>query len=147
MTRKEFMLLCSGGCLALVGLSMFTEAKAATIHTALQDDEKKKITLLKTKFEKKKGDEVTYRKYIIVNDELLEFPVIVYRFEDGSYNALLMRCTHRGAELNAGGDTLSCSAHGSEFNNKGEVLEGPADESLKTFPVTTDDENIYINIA
>ena len=30
---------------------------------------------------------------------------------------------------------------------KGVVLEGPADEPLKTFIVTTDEENIYINIA
>jgi cytochrome b6-f complex iron-sulfur subunit len=50
-------------------------------------------------------------------------------------------------ELNVNGDMLSCPAHGSEFNNKGAVLQGPAERPLKKFPVTTDNENIYIHIS
>ena len=47
-----------------------------------------------------------------------------------------MQCTHQGAELQASGDMLQCPAHGSEFNNKGTVTNGPADTDLRTFPVT-----------
>jgi cytochrome b6-f complex iron-sulfur subunit len=67
--------------------------------------------------------------------------------EEDNYVALLLKCTHRGCELNAGGGIYSCPCHGSEFSSTGKVLEGPADKDLETFITNTDDENIYIHLS
>ena len=87
------------------------------------------------------------RQYIIVNNDQLEFPIYLYRFSENDYTALLMKCTHQGNELQASGDYLHCSAHGSEFNNKGVVAQGPAEKDLRSFKVTSDNEKIFIDLS
>jgi Rieske Fe-S protein len=57
-----------------------------------------------------------------------------------------MKCTHQGNELSASGDHLTCSAHGSEFNNKGMVAQGPAEKNLRAFKVTADADKIFIDL-
>ncbi|WP_276132388.1 Rieske (2Fe-2S) protein [Polluticoccus soli] len=146
MTRQEFLKLCGGGCLAVVAMTALGGVAKAAIKQPLQDEENK-IAIEKSKFEKKKDDEVTYRTYIKISPEGLDFPIVVYRFDENDYAALLLQCTHRGAELNINGDTVSCPAHDSEFSNRGEVLNGPADEPLKTFAVTSDEQFIYVNLV
>jgi len=87
-----------------------------------------------------------FRKYVVVQHERLKYPVCVYRFDAATYTALLMRCTHQGAELQVFGDRLECPAHGSEFNDKGVVENGPADTNLRTFPVTIHNDHLYISL-
>ena len=88
-----------------------------------------------------------HRQYVIVRNEALEFPVYLYRFSETEFSALLMKCTHQGNELQASGDHLHCSAHGSEFNNRGIVAQGPAEENLRTFKVTSDANRIFIDLS
>ena len=87
-----------------------------------------------------------YRKYIIVRNEQLEYPICLYRLSEKEYTALLMRCTHQGTELQAGGDSLHCPAHGSEYDQQGKVTQGPAEENLRTFPVQADEKQILIQL-
>ena len=74
-----------------------------------------------------------------MQNEILQHPICIYRFNENTFKALLMKCTHQGAELQVFGDKLQCPAHGSEFNNQGEVKDGPADHDLRTFPITISD--------
>jgi Rieske Fe-S protein len=104
------------------------------------------LSVLKSEFSYLKKDKPLLREYIIVRNEKLEFPIYVYRFSNDDYSALLMKCTHQGNELQASGDHLSCPAHGSEFNNKGAVAEGPAEDNLRAFKVTTDNDKIFIDL-
>ena len=50
-------------------------------------------------------------------------------------------------ELNVNGELLTCSAHGSEFNPKGEVVNGPATARLRSFPTRTDANNLFIDLS
>ncbi len=50
-------------------------------------------------FETKAGNEIHYKKYVIVNNDTLKFPICVYRHDAKNYTALWMQCTHQGAEL------------------------------------------------
>jgi Rieske Fe-S protein len=75
------------------------------------------------------------------------FPIVVYRLNATEYSALLMKCTHQGQELNANGDQLSCPAHGSEFDNRGRVLEGPAEAPLTSYKTRIENGQIYIQMA
>ena len=47
---------------------------------------------------------------------------------------------------NAAGDYLQCPAHGSEYDNRGKVTNGPADKDLRTFPVTIDNNQLFIDL-
>jgi Rieske Fe-S protein len=93
-----------------------------------------------------KKDKVLERAYVIVRNDSMEFPIYVYRFSDDAYAAVLMKCTHQGNELQASGDHMHCPAHGSEFSNRGIVAQGPAEENLRTFKVTSENDTIFIDL-
>ena len=145
MDRKEFLQMCGGGCLGLVGISL-TQACSPTKHiqsTAINNQ----VTILKTDFIDSGKEQNKFRKSIICKVNGLDYPIAVYRFSDNYYSALLLRCSHQGNELSMNGDILSCSAHGSEFSNKGEVIQGPAEQALQSFKVTNDQEHIYVHLT
>lgn len=65
-------------------------------------------------------------------------PIYVHRHDDGSFTAVLSRCTHRGCQVRPAGTRLTCPCHGSEFTPAGEVLEGPAERPLQNYDVAAD---------
>jgi Rieske Fe-S protein len=97
-------------------------------------------------FKVNKAGNNSFRSYVIVRNDDLKYPICVYRFGDKDYSALWMQCTHQGTELQAAGDYLHCPAHGSEFSNKGQVINGPADRNLKSFPVTITNNELFIDL-
>ena len=145
MNRKQFIKTCGIGCLGLTGISLLQNCKpakqvqAVTYNNQLQID--KKEFEISTKAKKK------YRRSIVSKPEHSDFPIVIYRFSETEYTALLLRCTHQSSELNLNGDIMTCSAHGSEFNNRGEVLQGPAEQKLHAFKVTSDEFKIYIHLS
>ncbi len=146
MDRKEFIKVCSGTCLGLIGISLLNQSCTAT-HYVQSTVSNNNLSVAKTEFTITKKGQTDFRKYIIVKSETLEFPIVVYRLSANSYQAMLMRCSHQGIELSVNGDILSCSAHGSEFSKQGAVIQGPADQPLKSFSVTEDENNIYIKLS
>ena len=146
MDRKEFLKVCGVTCLGVIGVSALLQSCVGTHHVQgiLNNN---KIEINKAEFIHLKKGESSFRKYIIVRFDKSDFPVVVYRFSETDYKAMLLRCTHQGNELNVNGDLISCPAHNSEFTNKGEVLTGPADRSLETFPVIIEEKNIYIQVV
>ena len=97
-------------------------------------------------FETSAGNDKYFKKYLVVHNDTLKYPICIYRFNETEYSALWMRCTHNGAELQVFGDKLQCPAHGSEFNNKGEVVTSPADDALRTFPVRIENNQLKISL-
>lgn len=59
-------------------------------------------------------------------------------------------CTHEDARLcdgNLNGTLVKCPLHGSRFDLvSGKVLDDPADEDLMVYPVTIEDDTVYITI-
>jgi len=94
---------------------------------------------------KEKGS-TAYRSFLVVRNDALKYPICIYRFGNNEYSALWMKCSHQGAELQASGDYLQCPAHGSEFNNKGLATTGPASANLRSFPVTVNNNEIFIDL-
>jgi len=58
-----------------------------------------------------------------------------YKDTEGTLHLVDITCTHLGCELtwNCAERTWDCPCHGSRFNFKGEIIEGPALEPLKYF--------------
>lgn len=123
---------------------MFSSCQST--HYATGIIEPNGLSVAKSEFIYLKKDVQMMREYIIVRNDKLEFPIYLYRFSDNEYSALLMKCTHQGNELQASGDHLHCSAHGSEFNNKGVVAQGPAENNLRSFKVNAENQSIFIDL-
>jgi Rieske Fe-S protein len=146
MQRKEFLHQCGFACLGMLGLGMLLEScgTSKSLSGLLTD---KRLTIPLSSFANTSKGQSAYKRYIIVRNEGLNYPIVVYRQSDTDYTALLLRCTHQYIELNVSGELLTCPAHGSEFNNKGEVVQGPAGTGLRQFPTTADAQNLYIELA
>jgi uncharacterized membrane protein/nitrite reductase/ring-hydroxylating ferredoxin subunit len=75
--------------------------------------------------------------------------IVIGKTESG-YAAFDDRCTHRGASLADGVlicETVQCPWHGSQFNVKnGNVVSGPAEESIKTYGMEINNDSAYILI-
>jgi Rieske Fe-S protein len=144
MDRKEFIkkcsLACAGGSLFTLLLQGCVSARIVAAPMVGSD-----LVVQQSEFEYLKKDQVQFRKYIVVQNDQLQYPVCVYRL-DGNYTALWMKCTHQGTELQAFGNKLHCPAHGSEFNNKGGVENGPASNPLRTFFVIVADGQLKISL-
>ena len=69
----------------------------------------------------------------------------------GEYFATQDTCSHEDASLATGslhGDLVKCPLHGSRFNVRtGQVLDEPAEENLKTYPVKIDGERICVRVT
>ena len=70
---------------------------------------------------------------------------------DGCVYAADDTCTHEDASLSTGslrGEWIKCPLHGSRFNVRtGEVLEEPAEENLKVYPVRVEGDRILVQLA
>jgi Rieske Fe-S protein len=138
---KQSCLLCAGAGFIPVGLS-----GCQATHYVNGTVEATGLVISKSEFTYIKKEQSFTRQYIIVQNEKLEFPIYLYRFSENEYSALWMKCAHQGAELQAAGDHLHCPSHGSEFNNKGIVSNGPAEKNLRSFPVSTLADKIVIDL-
>jgi len=146
MDRREFISNACMTCLGSGTLINFLSSCSATRY-ASGTLEPMGISIPAADFiTSSKGKGVT-RQSIIIHHDNLEFPIYLFRTNDNNYTALWMKCTHQGAELNASGDHLYCSSHGSEFDSNGKATHGPAEKNLRSFPVTLQNEKIIIELA
>lgn len=90
--------------------------------------------------------ELLDNKFVLVDHSKLLAPVHLSKTSESEYMAMLLLCTHKGCDVKPAGSIFVCPCHGSEFNSKGAVLQGPAEEALQLYTTTTDNENIYINL-
>ena len=145
MKRRNFIV---GGCTACLSMAVVPTllTSCTTTRYITGNIEKDGLKVSKTEFKISEKGNKAYRSFIIIRNDAFKYPICVYRFSEQDYTALWMRCTHQGTELQASGDFLQCPAHGSEFNNKGQVTNGPADNNLRTFPITVSNNELFIDM-
>ncbi len=61
--------------------------------------------------------------------------------------AILMRCSHQDSALVALNKGFTCSMHGSQFEDSGEVISGPATAPLKKFKVSQNETSYLIQLS
>jgi len=145
MERRKFIKTCCYSAIGIPLIGIFLQS-CGTIYYANIKAEGKKLIVPKSEFLQIKKDKTVERSFVFVQPDYFDFPICLYRIKE-NYYASLLKCTHRGCELNVGGGIYSCPCHGSEFTVKGKVLEGPAEENLKTYKTKTDHEKIYIYLS
>ena len=77
---------------------------------------------------------------------------IVIANVDGQFFAFNNTCTHAmcslGDDGELDGEVVMCGCHGSEFNVKtGEVVQGPADEPVKTYSISVTGDDITVSLS
>lgn len=143
MDRKKFIKNCGFSCIGGVAITTLLQGCSGTkiISGKIGSDD---LSIPLKDFETKDGNKIQFKKYILVQNEFLKYPICVYRFNENEYAALWMQCTHQGAELQVFGNKLQCPAHGSEFDNKGNLQSGPAEKKLRSFPITVEGNQLKI---
>lgn len=145
MKRREFI---TNGCTACLSLAVFGQLLPSCTATKYLSGKLIKDGLLldEESFSVNKNGHITYLEFLVIRNDELKFPICVYRFSATDYSALWMQCAHQGAEVQVMGNYLHCPAHGSEYNNRGNVTNGPAIKDLKTFPVSVNNRQLFIDL-
>lgn len=145
MNRKDFIKTCGYTCLGIAGISLLMESCTPTKYITVSIVNKQ-LSIAKKEFIEIKDSKEKTLRHLIIRTKDIDFPIVLYRFSETEYSALLLKCSHQNSELNVNGDLLTCNAHGSEFDNKGEIVQGPADAPLTSYKTTNDLQNIYIHL-
>ncbi|MEQ8363030.1 MAG: Rieske (2Fe-2S) protein [Cyclobacteriaceae bacterium] len=145
MKRNEFIKTCGSICLSTSAISLLLQS-CGSIHYASHTLEVNTIKLNRSEFVELKNEQTNQRSFVIIKEEALPFPIVVYENGDQA-TALLMQCTHQGCEVNPNAYSLVCPCHGSEFDTTGKVISPPAEEPLKKYKVTMDDRHYYIHLS
>lgn len=146
MERRDFLVT---GCQAGLGLcltALLGESCGTAAYFAQMTVETDKISVRKSEFQYLKKEAIQERSYVFVKPAGAAFPICLYK-KDNQYTACLMKCTHKGCEVEVQGSRYVCPCHGSEFSTAGAPLEGPAERPLKTFKTTEDENAVYIWVA
>ncbi len=145
MDRRKFLKNSCVACVSATAMAGVLSSCQSTLYISGKLG-KDGLSIDPAEFIINQNGKKTYRSFIIVRNDALQFPICIYRFSEKEYSALWMRCTHQGTELQVSGDQLQCTAHGSEFDNKGTVKTGPADRNLRNFPVTVNNDHLFIDL-
>ena len=84
---------------------------------------------------------------LVVKAPQLPGPIILRNLAEVGIVAVSSICTHRGCEVRPMPHSLQCPCHGSEYDELGEVLEGPATRPLKRYEVIETPELLIIKVS
>ena len=143
MRRRDFVSTCGMACMGLTffGTSLSSCISYKTVSGKIENEYL--VVSLDDFYLSKRKKQLSY---LIVRNQALKYPVCLYRITNDEFTALLMKCTHQGVELQAYGDKLFCSAHGSEFDKTGKVMNGPATDELRNFSVIKQNNELKITL-
>jgi len=74
------------------------------------------------------------------------YDIAVEKKNEGLYESMLLQCTHQRNQLVPAGNGYFCSLHGSQFDKEGNVIKGPAENSLKKYNTTIEQDKLIIHL-
>jgi len=142
MHRKDFIKGTCGVCIALssgfVMSALLSSCKTPLgIVKASANDNIVIIPL--TEFDK--GD------YKLVRVSNYDYDLAIQKKTDGTYETLVLECTHAGQPLTKTGNTYYCTLHGSQFSHEGKVMKGPAEKDLTKLVTTVIKDHLSIHLT
>jgi Rieske Fe-S protein len=145
-SRREFLKI-SGATVGAVGVASMCSGCAWFNRKDVQVEAKADATSVRVEFTEHPALKEP-NGFIRIKARGGDLRIIAVRVPDGPVVALSMTCTHWSCDVNWVADKkeLDCPCHGSRFDTRGQVLEGPADEPLAVFPVTEDADGVVIGL-
>jgi len=143
MDRRKFLIdSCKSCALAgaglLLGSTLLDSCATAGLAIVKAKEENGSVRLPVTDFSDNKIKLVRVNNYA--------YDIAIRQLNDGSYLALLLKCTHAGQPLTKAGNGFYCTLHGSQFNADGLVKKGPASHPLVHLPVTVANSYLIISL-
>ena len=128
-------------CLAIsAGMAISALSSCATLPVYKTAVNNKKITV--------PTDLFAQSDFQLIQPQGMYYNIGLRKEPDGTYTALLLRCTHADNQLNvAGNNGYVCTLHGSQFNKEGHVTHGPAERDLKKYTTQIVSNQIIINLS
>jgi Rieske Fe-S protein len=74
------------------------------------------------------------------------YDIAVQKKEQNVYEALLMQCTHQNNQLIPTGNGYVCNLHGSQYNKDGRVTKGPAENPLRQYSTSVEQDKLIIHL-
>ena len=71
-------------------------------------------------------------------------PLYVLALDEGGYAAVSPICTHRGCTVEVQRAALVCPCHGSTYDRRGTVVEGPAERDLQAYATRLGDDDVLL---
>lgn len=72
---------------------------------------------------------------------------VIMKNADGTYEAIGLKCTHKGGPVKVKDGQLVCGWHGSTFNTTGHVTKGPAKDDLPRYKTEMVGEMLNVKFA
>jgi Rieske Fe-S protein len=138
MDRRDFVKQSCLACLA-AGAGMIALSSCATIPVYKTVADAKKVSVPLSLF--------AQSDFQVIQAQGLFYNIGLRKESDGSYNALLLRCTHADNQLMATGKGFKCNLHGSSFDGEGKVTKGPAEKPLIRYQTEVNSNNIIIHLS
>jgi Rieske Fe-S protein len=85
--------------------------------------------------------------FLLVQPRGLYYNISLKKEKNGSYTALLLRCTHADNQLTPAGNGFKCALHGSAFDTDGRVTKGPAERPLKKYKTEAASDQVIIYLS
>src|ERR1700749_4622042 len=141
MDRRSFVKQSCTVCMAISpGLLVGSLASCATALPVVKPDvADNKVTVPAALF--------ANSGFRLVQPKGMYYSIGLKKEKDGTYTALLLRCTHADNQLTPAGNGFRCNLHGSAFDTEGRVTQGPAEKPLTQYPTETIQENIIIHLS
>jgi Rieske Fe-S protein len=130
---KNTCIACTGAALGASVLQSCSSIK--TVNSTITNN---MMTVLKTEFAT-----VSTMK---VRNLQLPYDILLVKENETNYYAMYMQCTHADNPVYTDGQKINCPSHGSQFDMKGVVIDGPASIDLKRFRTEQTETNINIYI-
>ena len=137
MERREFIKTSCSLCLAVGGgMAMSALSSCATfpVYSAIVADGTLSVPL----------SVFSENKIQIIRPIGREYDIALRKEENGTFRALMLRCTHASNPLTYSGDGYTCRLHGSSFDAEGKVTHGPAEIPLTTFDTKLIGDSVQI---
>ena len=149
MQRRNFIRTSCLACLGGSAVTTLLQGCSSTHYAQQVQLQQNSLVVKKSEFiEIKKGQATSnMRNVVVAKYEKLAFPVAIFRLSEDQYSAVYLECTHQGNEVQPQGNYLVCEGYFIEFDSKGNVTQGPAEDPLRTFSVKSDKDNIYILLS
>jgi Rieske Fe-S protein len=139
--RRDFIKQSCTMCMGAIGLGVISSQLSSCAPMPIYKGEVEKdfITVPLTSFTEKNNS-------VIVRSNKIDFDILLVKLENGTFNALEMKCTHQDNPLTASKTGLFCASHGSTFDLQGNVTKEPAINPLKRFKTEINNSFVTIHI-
>ncbi|MDR3681899.1 MAG: Rieske (2Fe-2S) protein [Flavipsychrobacter sp.] len=141
MNRKDFIKGSCGVCMALGSgflMSAVLEACKTPLGVIKTAANNNVVAIPLTEFAASDYKLIRLRNY--------DYDLAVQKNKDGTYETLILMCTHASNPLTKTGNGYYCTLHGSAFDREGHVTKGPAEKNMIKLNTTIKNDQILIQL-